>query len=58
MKWSYPFLASYLVVLVDRLSHLGILASFQIVAFLSFASPSRLCVPREPTFKVWIGILR
>lgn len=35
MKWSYPLLASILVVLADKLTHLGILASFQVMAFSS-----------------------
>ena len=26
--------------------------------FLTLAKPNKLCVPKEPTFKVWIGILK
>lgn len=36
MLWSYPSLPSILVVLVDRWTHLGIMASFQVVGFSSF----------------------
>ena len=27
-------------------------------AFFAFANPSKLCVPNELTFKVWIGIFK
>lgn len=36
MKWSYPLLPSILVVVIDKVSHLGILGSFQVLGFSSF----------------------
>ncbi|MBN1263788.1 MAG: hypothetical protein JW991_05565 [Candidatus Pacebacteria bacterium] len=36
LRWNYPFLASILVVLINKLTGLGILGSFQILGFTSF----------------------
>ncbi|MFC1790648.1 hypothetical protein ACFLZP_04170, partial [Patescibacteria group bacterium] len=36
LRWNYPFLASILVVLIDKLTGLGILGSFQVLGFASF----------------------